>query len=82
MNTMNDKLIKFLVMLAHHDVSSFETELRGEIDSLGFVSFFINYINPAFNDIMEHHGFALINVAPVDTRKKLYVTINVNGKIK
>jgi hypothetical protein len=79
---MNDKLIKFLVALSQSENSQFETELRSEVDSLGFVSFFINYINPAFNDIMQANECALINVSTTSINKKLFVTINLNGKIK
>lgn len=77
---MNDKLIKILVALAHSENYDFETELRGEVDSLGYVNFFINYINPAFHDIMQVNGCVLVSVSPSSIGKKLFVTINLNNK--
>ena len=75
---MNDKLIKILVELAHCDNSDFEIELRSKVDNLGFVSFFINYINPSFTDILLNNKCALINVLAKPSKNKLFVITNLN----
>jgi hypothetical protein len=77
---MNNKLIKLLVAFAHSENSDFGAELRSEVDVNGFVSFFINYINPEFSDILNVNCCTLTNVAAVTINKKLMVTINLNDK--
>ena len=64
-----NKLIKILVALAQSNDSNFEAELRSEIDSLGFVTIHVKYINLHFLDILKTNQCALISVSTIQINK-------------